>query len=63
MVVHQTALHSINTMRSHELDIMIIGQYMVDNPYRGVIYMIDETKGLEVYVDADFEGGWDSSDS
>ena len=50
-------------MRSHELAIMIIGQYLVDNYYRGIIYTINKTKGLEVYVDTAFAGGWDSSDS
>ena len=36
---------------------------MVDNPDRGVIYTIEKTKGIEVYVDADFAGGLYSSDS
>ena len=50
-------------MWSHELIIMIIGRYMVDNPDRGVIYTIYNTKGLEVNVYADFSGGWDSAES
>ena len=50
-------------MRSHELSIMRIGRYLVDNPYRGVVYKIENTKGLEVYVDSDFAGGWDSAGS
>ena len=63
MAVHQTARYSMNPMRSHELAIMIIGRYLVDNPDCEVIYTIDKTKGIEVYVDTDFAGGWDSADS
>ena len=48
---------------SHDLAIMRIGQYLVDNPDRSVIYTIENTKELEVYVDTDFAGGWDSADS
>ena len=50
-------------MRIHELAIMRIGRYLVDNPDRGVIYTIEKKKRLEVYVDAKFAGGWDSADS
>ena len=63
MAFHQTARYSMNPMRSHELAIMRFDQYLVDNPDCGVIYMIDKTKGREVYVDTDFAGGWDSDDS
>ena len=56
MKVHKTACYSMNPMRIHELAIMIIGQYLVDNPDCGVIYTIDNTKGLEVYVDTYFAG-------
>ena len=48
---------------SHELAIMRIRRYLVDNPDRGVIYTIENTKGLEVYVDTNFASGWDSADS
>ena len=63
MAVHQTARFSVNPMRSHELAIMRIDRYLVDNPERGIVYHVDKNKGLEVYVDADFAGGWNSSDS
>ena len=57
MAVHQTDCLSMNPMRIHELAILRIGQYLVDNPDRGVIYTIDKSRGLEAYVDADFAGG------
>ena len=63
MVVHQTARFSINPMRSHKLAIVRIGRYLVENPDRGIVYHIDKSKGLEVYVDANFAGGWSSADS
>ena len=63
MAVHQTARYSMNPMRSHELAIIRIGKYLADNPDSGVIYTIDNIKGLEVYVDSDFADGWDSDDS
>ena len=63
MAVHQTSRFSINPMRSHELAIMPIVKYLVDNTDRGMIYKVDKTKGLEVYIDADFAGGWNATDS
>jgi len=63
MAVHQTARFSIKPMRSHELAIMRIGRYLCDNPEGGIIYKVDRTKGLEVYADADFAGGWSTADS
>ena len=63
MAVHQTACFSIKPMQSHELAIMWIGRYLCDNPKKGIIYNVNRTKGLEVYADADFAGGWHTSDS
>ena len=61
MAVHQTARFSMNPMRSHELAILRIGKYPVDNTDCGVIYTIDKSRGLEIYADADFVGGWNMS--
>ena len=63
MAVHQTARFSINPMRIHELAIIRVGQYLVDNTDCGLIDTVDKSRGLEVYVDADFAGGWDTEDS
>ena len=49
-------------MRSHELAIMRVGRYLCENSDKGFIYNIDKSKGLEVYADADFAGGWDKPD-
>ncbi len=50
-------------MRSHELAILQIGCYLYDNAESGIIYKVDKSKGLEVYTDADFAGGWNNADS
>ena len=50
-------------MQSHELAVMRIGQYLVNNPDKGIIYNVDKFRGLEVYVDADFSGGWSQADT
>ena len=63
MAVHQCARFSVFPMRSHELAIMRIGRYLVDNADKGIIYKVDRSKGLEVYVDADFAGAWTAADA
>jgi hypothetical protein len=63
MAVHQTARFSVNLMRSHELAIMQIGCYLCNNFKCGIIYKVDKSKSIEVYVDADFAGGWSSADA
>ena len=63
MTVHQTARFLVNPMRSHELAIMRIDHYLCNNCKRGIIYKVDKSKGIEVYVDADIAGGWSSAAS
>jgi hypothetical protein len=63
MAVHQAARFSVNPMRSDELAIMRIGRYLCNNCEQGITYKIDRSKGIEVYVDADFAEGWSSADA
>jgi hypothetical protein len=63
MAVHQTARFLVNPMRSHELAIMRISWYLCNNCKRGIIYKVDRSKGIKVYVDAGFAGGWSSNDA
>ena len=63
MAVHQTARFSISPMRSHELAIMRIGRYLLNSPGKGIIYKVDKTKGLEVYVDVDIAGNGANADA
>ena len=62
MAVHQCARFSINPKRSHEQAVMRIGRYLLSTKEKGMIYRSDCLKGIEVYVDADFAGGWDPAD-
>jgi hypothetical protein len=63
MALHQMARFSVNPMRSHELAIMCTGQYLCNDCKCGIIYKVNKSKGIEVYVDADFAGGWSSADA
>jgi uncharacterized protein YlaI len=63
MAVYQTAKFSVNPMRSHELAVMRIRRYLCNNCEHGITYKTDRSKGVEVYVDADFAGGWSSADA
>jgi hypothetical protein len=49
-------------MHSHEQAVMRIGRYLLSTRDKGMICKPDSSKGLEVYVDADFAGGWDPAD-
>ncbi len=59
MAVHQCAHFSVNPMRSHGQAVMWIGRYFLSTKTQGMIYRPDSSKGIEVYVDTDFAGGWD----
>ncbi len=63
MVVHQCAQFSTNPMCLREQAVMCIGQYLLSTQDRGMTYSPDPTKGIEVYVDANFAGGWDPGDA
>ncbi len=62
MAVHQCACFSINPKRSHEQAVMRIGRYLLSTKEKGMIYRPDCLKGIEVYIGADFAGGWDPAD-
>ena len=63
MATHQCARFSINPMQSHEQAVMRIGRYLLSTKEKGMIYRPDSTRGIEVFVDADFAGGWDPEDA
>jgi hypothetical protein len=63
MAVHQCAEFSASPMRLHEEAVMRIGQYLLSTQDRGMTYTPDPTKGIKVYVDANFTGGWDPGDA
>jgi hypothetical protein len=63
MAVHQCARFRINPMRSHEQAVMRIGCYLLSTKRQGIIYRPHSSKGIEVYSDANFAGGWDPVDA
>ena len=63
MATHQCARFSINPMRLHEQAVMRIGRYLLSTKEKGMIYRPDSSREVEVFVDADFAGGWDPEDA
>jgi hypothetical protein len=63
MAVHQCARFSVNPMRSHEQAVMRIGRYLLSSKDKGMIYSPDPKRGLKVWVDADFAGGWNPEEA
>jgi hypothetical protein len=60
MATYQFARFSI---RLHELAVMRIRGYLLLTKERGMISKPDLARGLEVFVDANFAGGWDPEDA
>ena len=56
--VHQCARHSSQPKSKHAKAMKKIGQYLRETKTRGTIMKPDTTKHIEIYVDADFAGGW-----
>ena len=63
MVVHQTARFVKNTMILHKRALRRLGKYLLHTKRDVIIYNPDTQNGLECYVDADFAGGWQQTDS
>ncbi len=63
MAVHQCAGFSANPMRSHEQAAMRIHQYLLSSKDKGMTYTPDSKQRLEVWVDADFAGGWNPEEA
>ena len=63
MATHQAARFCIDPKLSHERAIQRIGKYLIGTMDKGIIFKPDKTKGIECFVDADFAGSWNQSDS
>lgn len=60
MVVHQCAPFNTYLMLCQEKAVKQIAGYLLNSANNGIHYKPDSTQGLEVFVDADFAGGWSS---
>ena len=58
MAVHQVTQFSIYPKRSHEKAVMRIARYLCSTTKFEIFYRLDLSRGLEIYVDADFAGLW-----
>ena len=63
MAVHQCARFSTDPKLSHERAVKRICKYLLGTQKRGIIYKPDSSKGIEVFVDANFAGAWNKADS
>ena len=50
-------------MHSHEQAVICIGRYLLSTKEKGMIFCPDSMRGIEVFVHADFSGGWDPDDA
>ena len=57
-VVHQCAQFSSNPKLPHNQVVKRVLKYLKDTATQGLILNLDPEKGIELYIDADFTGGW-----
>ena len=62
-ITHQCARYTENPKTSHAKAIRWLARYLKGTRNKGFEMKPDLTKGVEVYVDADFCGNWDKKDS
>ena len=61
MAVHQAAKFSNNLKASYDTAVKRIGKCLLGSEDKGLTHEPDVEKGLEVFVDADFAGGFEKS--
>ena len=62
-IVHQCAIFSTDPRRAHGQALRCLGKYLKENVDEGTTLQPEKGRGLEVWVDADFAGNWNRSDS
>ena len=62
-ITHQCARFTSNPKSNHAKAIRWVARYLKGTRKKGFVMKPDPTKGLEVYVDADFSGNWSREDS
>ena len=62
-ITHQCARFTSNPKAMHAKAIRWIARYLKGTREKGFVMSPDQTKGIEVYVDADFSGNWHRDDS
>jgi len=62
-ITHQCARFTENPRKTHAKAIRWLARYLKSTRRKGLVLTPDPTKGIEVYVDADFAGNWDKQDT
>ena len=62
-IVHQCARLSIDPRKEYGQALRWLGKYVKDNINKGTTLQSEKGRGLEVWVDADFSGNWNRSES
>lgn len=62
MAVHQCARFCNDPKISHERTVRRIARYLLGTKDKGLRFIVQPKKGIECYVNADFAGGWNSSE-
>jgi hypothetical protein len=62
-ITHQLARFSADPRKKHGQVLIWHGHYLKATRTQGTILPIDESKDMEVYIDADFSGHWDPKES
>ena len=62
-ITHQCARFVENPKESHAKAVRWLGRYLRSTKDKGLILKPDSSRDLEVFVDADFSGNWDSKNA
>ena len=60
--VHQCARYAAHPKEEHAKAIRRIARYLAGNSDKDTVYRPDKSRGLQVYINADFAGNWDPND-
>ena len=61
MTVHHVAKFSNNPKVSYDAAVKRIGKHLLGTEDKGLTHKPDSSKGLEIFLDADFAGGFDKA--
>ena len=60
---HQCARFAVDPKKTNAQAVRWLGPYLLHSRKKGMRFRADMTRGLEVFVDASFEGNWDMKDA
>jgi hypothetical protein len=62
-IIHQLARFFTAPKKEHGQALRWLGRYLKPTRSQGTILRVDESKDLEVYMDANFSGNWDPNEA